>query len=318
MADAKVAGASSRIGSTSPRIGFVGLGRMGHHMARHIAEARLPLSVFDIRQDVVEGFCNALQAKPARSMTDLAKQCDIVITMLPTSKEVRAVLTGESGKGGLADALAPGSLVIDCSSSDPVETRALGELLAGRSVAMVDAPVAGGVVFAKDGTLDILLGGSEDARERARTVLTCFAGRFFECGTLGAGHAMKVLNNFINAQALITYAEALSTGLKFGLDLDVMMNSMIAATTGRNHPLEKKVAIQVLSREFASGMALSLIAKDVGLARNLATGMGMEAPILNSCLELWKRAADEIGPLVDQTEVVRLWERDAGVELARS
>jgi len=317
MADAKVAKASSRTGSTSPRVGFVGLGRMGHHMARHIAEAKLPLSVFDIRPDVVEEFCSAMQAKPARSMADLGES-NVVITMLPTSKEVRAVLVGESGQGGLAGALAPGSLVIDCSSSDPVETRALGKLLAECSIAMVDAPVAGGVVFAKDGTLDILLGGSDDARAQARPVLKCFAGRFFECGTLGAGHAMKVLNNFINAQALITYAEALSTGLKFGLDLDVMMNSMVAATTGRNHPLEKKVAIQVLSREFASGMALSLIAKDVGLARNLATGMGMEAPILNSCLDLWKRAADEIGPLVDQTEVVRLWERDAGVELARS
>jgi 3-hydroxyisobutyrate dehydrogenase len=318
MADAKFTDASTGSRSTSPRIGFVGLGRMGHHMARHIAEARLPLAVFDIRPDVVEEFCDTLEAKPARSMTDLGEQCDVVITMLPTSKEVRAVLAGESGKDGLAGTLAPGSLVIDCSSSDPVETQALGKLLAEHSITMADAPVAGGVVFAKDGTLDILLGGSDDARERARPVLTCFAGRFFECGTLGAGHAMKVLNNFINAQALITYAEALSTGLKFGLDIDVMMNSMVAATTGRNHPLEKKVAIQVLSRDFASGMALSLIAKDVGLARNLATGMGMEAPILNSCLELWKRAADEIGPLVDQTEVVRLWERDAGVELTRS
>ena len=317
MADAKVAEASGRSDAASPRVGFVGLGRMGHHMARHVAGAKLPLTVFDIRPDVVADFCSALEARPAGSMADLG-ECDVVITMLPTSKEVRAVLVGESGQDGLAGVLAPGSLVIDCSSSDPVETRALGKLLADQSIAMVDAPVAGGVVFAKDGTLDILLGGSDDARERARPVLASFAGRFFECGTLGAGHAMKVLNNFINAQALITYAEALSTGLKFGLDLDVMMNSMIAATTGRNHPLEKKVAIQVLSREFASGMALSLIAKDVGLARNLATGMGMEAPILNSCLELWRRAADEIGPLVDQTEVVRLWERDAGVEIARA
>ena len=318
MADGMVGEASARSRPASDRIGFVGLGRMGHLMARHIAEAGLPLTVFDIRPEVVAGFCDTLSARPAHAVPDLGGQCDVVITMLPTSKEVRAVLVGESGKGGLSATLAPGSLVIDCSSSDPVETRALGEILAERDVAMVDAPVAGGVVFAKDGTLDILLGGSDEARERARAVLTCFAGRFFECGTLGAGHAMKVLNNFINAQALITYAEALSTGLKFGLDLDVMMNSMVAATTGRNHPLEKKVAIQVLSRDFASGMALSLIAKDVGLARNLATGMGMEAPILNSCLELWKRAADEIGPLVDQTEVVRLWERDAGVEIART
>jgi 3-hydroxyisobutyrate dehydrogenase len=94
------------------------------------------------------------------------------------------------------------------------------------------------------------------------------------------------------------------------------MEAFRAATAGRNHVLEKKIAAQVLTRDFASGMALSLIAKDVGLARNLAAGMSMEAPVLTNCLELWQRAADEIGANADQTEVVKLWERDAGVEIS--
>lgn len=317
MASPKTAGAPPRTGAPQPRVGFVGLGRMGHHMARHIAEAKRPLTVFDIRPETVDEFCQATGARPARSLTGLGESCDVVLTMLPTSKEVRAVLVGDDAEVGLVDALAPGSLVIDSSSSDPMETRAIGDILGKRSIAMVDAPVAGGVVFAKDGTLDILLGGEDDARERARNVLECFAGRFFDCGSLGAGHAMKVLNNFVNAQALITYAEAMSAGLKFGLDPEMMVESLTAATTGRNHPFEKKIVAQVLSRRFATGMALSLIAKDVGLARDLAQRMGMEAPVLNGCLDLWKRAAEEIGPMVDQTEVVKLWERDAGVELAR-
>lgn len=315
MVDPKPADAPQQF-KGMPRVGFVGLGRMGHHMARHIAEAKLPLTVFDIRPESVNEFCAATGARPARTLADLGANSDVVITMLPTSREVRAVVVGQ-GAEGLADALAPGSLVIDCSSSDPMETRALGQDLAERSIAMVDAPVAGGVVFARDGTLDILLGGAEDARERARAVLKPVAGRFFDCGSLGAGHAMKVLNNFVNAQALLTYAEAMAAGLKFGLDPAVLVESLTAATTGRNHPFEKKIVTQVLSRRFASGMALALIAKDVGLARDLAEGLGLKAPVLNGCLELWQRAADEIGPAVDQTEVVKLWERDAGVELAR-
>lgn len=301
--------------SDSSRIGFIGLGRMGHHMARHIAQSERSLAVFDLRSKIVDAFCHDYQADPARSIAEIGESCDVVVTMLPTSREVRAVLTGDCQDSGLARVLRPGSLVIDCSSSDPMDTRALGKILAERSVAMVDAPVAGGVVFAADGTLDILLGGSEKVLERARPVLSCFGKRFFVCGELGAGHAMKVLNNFVNAQALITYAETLSAGLKFGLDLDVMLESLISATTGRNHPLEKKIVSQVLSRRFASGMALSLIAKDVGLARDLADQMGMEAPLMNECLNLWQRASDEIGALVDQTEIVKLWERDAGVEI---
>jgi 3-hydroxyisobutyrate dehydrogenase len=299
----------------SERIGFVGLGRMGYPMARHLAAAQLPLTAYDVRGGVTAEFCRANDATPAGSLKELGEASDVVITMLPTSKEVHAVLMGE-GDGGLAHALAPGSLVVDCSSSDPLETRALGEALAERSIAMVDAPVAGGVVFAEDGTLDVFLGGRQEARERARPILSRFAKRFFECGTLGAGHAVKALNNFVNAQATITYAEALATGIKFGTDPEVMMEALRAATAGRNHVLEKKIAAQVLTRDFASGMALSLIAKDIGLARNLAAGMSMEAPVLASCLELWQRAADEIGANADQTEVVKLWERDAGVEIS--
>ena len=318
MASPQAADARGDAGAAPPLVGFVGLGRMGYPMAGHIAGAKRPLMAFDVRRDTVEEFCRAAGAQPAHSLAELGAGCDVVVTMLPTSREVRAVLVGDDAGGGLVDVLAPGSLVIDCSSSDPMETRALGEILAQRSIAMVDAPVAGGVVFARDGSLDILLGGADEARERARAVLEPTAGRFFDCGALGAGHAMKVLNNFVNAQALLTYAEAMAAGLKFGLAPDMMVESLVAATTGRNHPFEKKIVAQVLPRRFATGMALSLIAKDVGLARDLAQGLGMQAPVLNACLDLWTRAAEEIGPMADQSEVVKLWERDAGVELARN
>ncbi|WP_051630459.1 NAD(P)-dependent oxidoreductase [Afifella pfennigii] len=316
MAETSMPHAQTKPGIRLERVGFVGLGRMGNPMAQHIAEAGLPLTVFDLSREAIDRFCCERRARPARSLPDLAANADIVVLMLPTSREVRAVLMGESGEDGLAARLAPGSLVVDSSSSDPLETRALGETLAKRSLVMVDAPVAGGVVFAKDGTLDILLGGTRDAIARAHPVVTCFGERLFPCGPLGAGHAMKVLNNFVNAEALITYAEALTVGLKFGLDLQVMMEALTSATTGRNHPLEKKIGRQVLTRDFATGMALSLIAKDVRLARGLADGVGMEAPVMASCLQLWQRGSKEIGAAVDQSEIVKLWEREAGLTIA--
>lgn len=297
---------------SSCRVGFIGLGRMGYPMASHLAKAGFPLTVLDVRTEVVKDFCQSHDASPAESIGAVAEASDAVVIMLPTSREVRSVVL-EDEAGGLAAHLTAGSLVIDCSSSDPSETKLLGEELNARSLQMVDAPVAGGVVFAKEGALDVLVGGEPPAVERARPVLKAFGKEIFECGGLGSAHAMKVLNNFVNAQALITYAEAMSVGLRFGIKPDIVVESLQAATTGRNHPFGKKIVKQVLSRDFASGMALDLIVKDVGLARDLAKKSGMEAPIASHCADLWRRASEEIGGSKDQTEVVRLWERMAGV-----
>jgi 3-hydroxyisobutyrate dehydrogenase len=234
--------------------------------------------------------------------------------MLPRSEDVEAVV---AGAGGLAETMDEGSLVIDCSTSDPAVTRSLAERLEKCGIDLVDAPVAGGVVFAENGTLDVLMGGEEAAIARARPVVSAFSKECLVCGGPGAGHAMKLINNFVNANALITYAEALSVGARFGIGIDTMMSGLVSATTGRNHPLEKKIARQVLSRDFASGMPLALIAKDTGLARKLAETLGVEAPLMTLCHELWRRGEAEIGGTVDQTEIARLWERHAGVELVR-
>lgn len=301
-------------GTAITRVGFVGLGRMGTPMAAHLAGAGFRLTVHDACDASMAAFCGDHPDARAADLRELAGAADAIVTMLPTSLEVRAVLLGEDGDG-LADRLPPGALVIDCSSSDPFETRALGAALAQRSLDMVDAPVAGGVVFARDGSLDILAGGTARALERARPLLMAFGRRVFHCGALGSAHAMKALNNFVNAQALITYAEAMAIGMRFGMDADVLVEALEAATTGRNHPFEKKVRRQVLTRDFDTGMALGLITKDVSLARNLATNLEMEAPIAAQCARLWDRAGEWAGTDADQTEVVRLWEHWAGVVL---
>ena len=300
-------------GMGAERIGFIGLGRMGFPMARHLVRAGHDVTAFDIRPEVTERFCAEFGRKPATQLFDLAG-CTIVITMLPTSHDVEAVLAGDEPGAGLAFQLTEGALVIDCSSSDPLATRQLGEKLAARGVRTVDAPVAGGVVFAEDGTLDILIGGDEADVARAEPILLAFGKAVRRCGELGSAHAMKLLNNFVNAQALITYAEAMAVGASSASSRRDGRRPAVRPT-GRNHPFEKKFVNQVIPRRFASGMALGLISKDVGLAHALASELNAWTPVLHLTAGLWAEADRGLGAGVDQTEVVRLWERRLGVAL---
>lgn len=296
---------------SKPRTAVIGLGRMGYPMARHVATAGFPLAVYDSRADVVARFCAANEATAARSLADLA-DAEIVITMLPTSKEVAEVVTRPDG---LAQGLARTAILVDCSSSAPLETRRLGGLLRQRGIGMVDAPVAGGVVFAEEGSLDVLVGGEPADIARATPVLNAFAKSVLRCGSLGSAHAMKVLNNFVNAQALITYAEAMTVGARFGIDIATLVEALRAATTGRNHPFEKKIERQVLTGRFASGGGIGLIGKDVSLAKDLAQEMALWSPILTQTAALWSEAAATLGGAIDQTQIVRLWEDRAGITL---
>jgi 3-hydroxyisobutyrate dehydrogenase len=235
--------------------------------------------------------------------------------MLPTSKIVRSVILGD-GKGDCVVAgLEKGKIVIDSSTSDPVDTRALGAELAKRGIDMLDAPVAGGVVFATDGSLDITVGGDAALVETCRPLFDAMGKSLFHCGPLASGHAMKALNNYVNASALITAIEALSIGAKFGLDMKTMIESMTAAATGRNNPIEKKVIPQVLTRKFGTGMALSLLAKDTRIMVDIAKAIGGYAPVAERCSALWSEAAETFGADLDQTYVAKLWEENNNVLL---
>jgi len=296
---------------SKPHIALIGLGRMGYPMARHVAAAGFPLTVYDNRAGVVAQFCAAHKATAARSLADLAG-AEIVITVLPTGKDVAETVTWPDG---LAERLARGAILVDCSSSAPLETRRLGGLMRARGIGMVDAPIAGGVVFAEDGSLDVLVGGEPADIARVTPVLNAFAKSVLPCGGLGAAHAMKVLNNFVNAQALITYAEAMTVGRRFGIDIATIVAALRSATTGRNHPFEKKIERQVLTGSFTSGGSIGLIGKDVLLAKDLAEGMALWSPILTQTAALWSEAAEALGGATDQTGIVHLWEDRAGINL---
>ena len=297
-------------------VGFVGIGKMGYPMARHMVNAGFDVTVADADPQAVEKFISEHQASAASSLAELAESSNVILTMLPTSKIVRAVVLGsEPGDDCLAKGLTAGDLLIDCSTSDPVDTRRLGEDLNRRGVRMLDAPVAGGQVFAIDGTLDITVGGDINLVTSCQPLFDAIGQSVFHCGDLGSGHAMKALNNFVNASALISAVEALAIGRRFGLDMEKMITSMTAATTGRNNPIEKKVIPQILTRRFATGMDLRLLAKDTRITVDMAEALGAYAPVAERCSDLWTDAAELFGASEDQTAVARLWEQNNQVVL---
>jgi 3-hydroxyisobutyrate dehydrogenase len=299
------------------KVGFIGIGNMGGPMAAHLARAGFEMCVYDLRRDLVERFVAENGGRAAASAQDVGRGADAVITMLPNDKVVRAVILGENG-GGVADALPKGAVVIDMSTSDPVGTRSLAQALGPRGIAVIDAPVMGGVVFAKDGTLDIMVGGDQALVERCRPLFKAMGRSVMECGAVGTGHALKALANYVNACALINAIEAIAVGERFGLDAKFMAEALVPMCAGRNHPIEKKVIPQVLTRKFGTGMALAFIAKDVKIAKDTAAAIGAFAPLVDKVSELWSAAAEKLGGTLDQTEIARYWEEPNGVTISAS
>ncbi|WP_291298960.1 NAD(P)-dependent oxidoreductase [Elioraea sp.] len=280
-------------------IAFIGLGTMGAPMAGHLAARG-----YDVRGwDVSAAARSASPVPVAASARAAVAGAVAVITMLPDAAAVRAALIDGDA---LADA-APGTLIIEMSSSDPLATRTLGGELAARGFALVDAPVSGGVKKAREATLAIMAGGEAVDVDRAMPVLAAMGASVFRCGGLGAGHAMKALNNYVSAAGLVAAVEALAIGARFGLDQESMVD-VLNASTGRNNTTEHKLKQQVIPRTFAAGFAIGLMAKDVGAAASLARGMGVDAPLAQAMAERWAAAAKALGPGADHTAIAKLLE----------
>jgi len=283
-----------------PRIGFIGLGNMGRPMAESLLGAGFALAVADRDRARVAPFAGRAAA-PA-SLAELGRGSDFVITILPDGEAVRGVVGGPGDC--VLNGLAAGSVMIDMSSSSPVGTRALGELLAARGVALVDAPVSGGVKRAEDGSLAIMAGGDPAVVERCRPLLAAMGRQIFLAGSLGCGHAMKALNNYVSAAGLVAASEAVAIGRRFGLDPAVMVD-ILNASTGRNNSTEHKLKQHVLSRVFGSGFGLSLMAKDLRTALEIAEATATPAPLAESCVALWDEAERRLGQGADHTEIAR-------------
>jgi 3-hydroxyisobutyrate dehydrogenase len=288
-------------------VGFIGIGNMGRPMATNLVKGGYHVVAYDADMNRAAQFAEDCGADWAAKLGDLGKRVDAIVTMLPTGKEVRACLL-ESEGGALAASLRNSALVIDMSSADPIGTRSLHGDLARRGLALVDAPVSGGVPRATDGSLAIMIGGDAAAVAAAKLVLSKMGTRLFDVGGPGNGHAMKALNNFVAGTGFIAVAEAVLVGKKFGLDPAVMIDVM-NASTGKNFNTENVVRQHVISRQFASGFALGLLAKDVGIAAVLARAIDIDSPLIGLSSALLGEARDQVGFEKDHTLAYTFWEK---------
>jgi 3-hydroxyisobutyrate dehydrogenase len=302
---------------SQPRVGFVGLGRMGRPMAARLAAAGFAVTGCDTDHAAAARFAAESGAATTASLLTLGANTDVVITMLPNGSVVRDAVLGAPSGPGVIDSLAPGSLVIDMSSSSPTGTRQLGEILATRSIDLLDAPVSGGVPRAEAGTLAIMAGGERRTIERCRPLFEAMGAQIFATGPLGSGHAMKALNNLVSAAGLLASAEALLIGRRFGLDPEAMID-VFNASTARNNSTENKFKQFVFSRRFSSGFALDLMVKDLATALDLAEATGTPASFSARCRELWSKAHAELEAGADHTAVVQWLEKIAGTTLETS
>ncbi|MBV9523331.1 MAG: NAD(P)-dependent oxidoreductase [Alphaproteobacteria bacterium] len=288
--------------TAKPRVGFVGVGKMGRPMAERLLAAGYPLVIADADPTRLAGFGEG--ATVAATLAELGRMSAMVITMLPDGKAVREVLLGRRNGGDRVLGGLERALVIDMSSASPVGTRALGEELARSGIGLIDAPVSGGVKRALDGSLAIMVGGEPSLIERARPLLAAMGRQIFMTGPLGSGHAMKALNNYVSAAGLAAAAEALTAGERFGLEPALMVD-ILNASTGRNNSTENKLKQFVLSGRFDAGFSLGLMAKDLRTALETARAMKAPAPLGEACVALWSAAEERLGGGADHTEIAR-------------
>jgi 3-hydroxyisobutyrate dehydrogenase len=283
-------------------IGFAGLGQMGAPMVRSLLRAGFPILGFDLNPRAAAALAGESGFDAVASPQLAAQACDVLILMLPDSGAVDQLLWDEAG--GLARHLAPGKVVIDMGSSDPVRTRENFARLAVLGTALVDAPVSGGVKRAVEGSLAIMIGGEKTTVEQVRPILQAMGRTLVHVGGAGAGHAVKALNNYVSAAGLLAVCEALVAAEKFGVDPH-LVNQVFNASTGKNNTTEHKVENFMLSQSFNSGFALSLMRKDLQTAHAFIERMGTPAAFAGLCLQTWARAETGLEMAADHTAMFK-------------
>lgn len=289
-----------------PSIVFVGVGNMGAPMAGRLMEAGYRVGAVDRNPAALASF-RERGIPTASASGDL--DGEVVITMLPTDAHVRDALLGEGGALKRAR-----RAVIEMSSSRPSATLALAPLLAEQRIALLDAPVSGGVPRAKTGELITMVGGAAEDLERYRPILRAMCKTIAHVGATGAGHTMKALNNYLSSVALWASAEALLIGARAGLDPATMVD-VWSKGTAASHAVQVKIPLAMLPRTFDYGFTIGLLAKDLDIAAGIARELDVPVPMIAANERNWQLAKHELGGDADYTSVIKLLERWSGFEL---
>lgn len=262
------------------RIGFIGLGNMGSHMARNILKKGYKLIVFDVNESAMSNLTD-IGADRASSPAEMAKDVEVVVSMLPSNQHVLDVY---NLKNGLLSSAKRNSLLIDSSTIDPFVSQTLAKEAKKLGLNFLDSPVSGGINAAKDGTLTFMVGGSKENFELAKTLLNCMGSRIIHCGDVGMGQAAKLCNNMLLGISMIGTAEAFNLGQKLGLDSKILTD-IINSSSGKcwsselYNPVPGILKNAPSSKNYEGGFGVTLMAKDLGLAQSVATKVEATIPL---------------------------------------
>lgn len=297
-------------------IAFLGLGAIGTPMARHLARPEFDLVVWNRTSVKAQKFADESEgtARAVSTPAEAATGRDVVITCLPVSADVESLL---DGKDGLLATMKAGATLVDCTSGDPATSRRIAGKLAGRGINYLDAPVSGGTSGARNGTLTVMVGGEAAVLEKVRPILEQFGERIVHCGEVGAGDAIKAVNNALLAMHIWGTAEGLIALEKSGVRSDIALD-VINSSSGRSNSSMNLFPERVLTRDFPRTFRLALLDKDARIAADLAQGGGDASALLELTSQLFAKARKALGEDADHVEAVRFIEKSGGAEIGQN
>ncbi len=284
------------------KIGFIGLGIMGKPMAKNLIKAGYELKVFDIVTAAVDEVV-AVGAKRGENNADVARDCDIVITMLPNSPHVKTALLGENG---VLEGANPGTILVDMSSINPIASKELCAEAEKKGCFMLDAPVSGGEPKAIDGTLAIMVGGKQEIFDKVKDILGVMGASVTLCGSIGAGNTTKLANQIIVAANIAAVGEALVLGKKAGVEPEAIYKAIRGGLAGST-VMDAK-APMMMDGNFKPGFRINLHIKDLNNAIDTGHDVGAPLPLTAAVMEMmqWLKASGY--ETEDHSSLVRYYE----------
>ncbi len=299
-------------GDEHPTLGFIGLGSMGSRMATRLLQAGHSVIVYDT-DSTASGALEGQGASRAESPRQVADEAATVLVSVPSPGISRMVAVGENG-------LATGKAIktyVDVSTTGPTAAAQIAAELAPFGIGCIDAPVSGGPGGAEAGTLTFMVSGSPSQIDGVRRILDVLGSRIVQVGEQpGQAQSAKVINNLLMAGALVLTGEAVSLGVKAGIDAETLLD-IIDTSTGQNNAASTKFPRQVLTRQFAHGFRLDLLAKDLRLCLDEARMLGVPMPVGTAVEQIVEISVAQNQPDADCTEVVRVIEGWAGVAIEK-
>lgn len=291
------------------KIGFIGLGIMGKPMSKNLIKAGYEVAVYGHHKEVTDEL-KGLGAKVAESAKELAAMSDVVITMVQNSPQVREAVFG---RDGVAEGAKPGMVLIDMSSIDPTESKAIGAKLSEQGVEMLDAPVSGGEPKAIEGTLSVMVGGKKELFDKYYDMLMAMAGSVVYVGELGSGNVAKLANQIVVAVNIAAVSEALAFAKKAGTDPDLVYQAIRGGLAGST-VMDAK-APMILERNFKPGFRIELHIKDLNNALNAAHAISSPVPLTGQLMEMMQALKADGHEKEDHAGIARYYEKMANVTI---